>query len=460
MRWILATLLAGFLLASDADAQREPFSTVPTEHWVYNALSEAGCEAAVAELTRYEVALRVAKRINGVVSGGPVPADATQRRALQKLAAELHSELAQLGIDLQAITSLRSGSTASSGLAAKGDGPSGSSLSAQGRSWGPVVPTDGFALGFELDDADLPGLSLDLNRNRPTAWQLDLTDAGGLAPQFVAPLSGAAGALGYRPSGLALSGYLGDTGLSAQVAVPNGSGVAPETKGLSNPDYSFGANVPLGFLDGSLGTKYARVTDLYGTSRDSVVTTDLEVRLSDALSVSASLARAGINPFEGESSWRGELSYSPGSFTVGAGIMGVDPDFVRLGYFGPTLLDAHQPLRGVGGTIIYRGGESLTIRGGIEGYGVESDADFSFRRYQAGVGYTLNQRLALEFTMARLETMGERDLTSTYATVGVGVNLTPDASFKLLYRVLDLQEDPGDARSASSVVATQFSVQF
>jgi hypothetical protein len=397
-----------------------------------------------------------------------------QRESLFKLASALRSELAQLGIGLESIAKLRTPPTAATRptvtapardfAAAPQALPSlRSSFAAHGRR-ASADSAGGFVVGFQADDGGLPALSLSLVPERSSAWRLG-SDLTGRLPGHSLGDRAALGerVLGYQPSGLALSGQLGSAGISASVALPDPYGLrVPRTPtDTLRPDYTIGAQVPLGFADGSVSTSYSRVTDLAGTSRDSIVTTHLDVQLSRGLSVSASLARAGINPFKGEASWKAEASYSPGSLTVGAGIMGVDPDFVRLGYFGPALFDTHQPLRGVGGSVTYRGGDSLTLRGGVEGYGLESESDFSFRRYLAGIGYTLNERLALDLSLARLETLGERDQKSTYATLGLGFNFSSDVTVKLLYRVLDLQDSADSGKTAASnVMATQFSVRF
>jgi len=467
MSRLLTTTLIASLFSVGATAQTEPFSTVPANHWFYSALVLAGCEPVPGELTRYDVALRVAKRINALGaadSSGPLD---PQREALFKLASALRSELAQLGIDLESIAKLRPSSPPTPRPAvtipARDFAVAPHALPSLRSSFA-AAPVGGFVVGFQADDGGLPALRLGLAPERSSAWGPSSHSAGRLPGESLGDGPTLGGRmLGYQPSGLALSGQLGSADISASVALPDLNGfTAPGTPtDTLRPDYSIGAQVPLGFTAGSVSTSYARVTDLAGTSRDSIVTTHLDLQLSRGLSVSASLARAGINPFKGETSWKAEASYSPGSLTAGAGIMGVDPDFVRLGYFGPALFDTHQPLRGVGGSVTYRGGDSLTLRGGVEGYGLESESDLSFRRYLAGVGYTLNERLELDLSLARLETLGERDQTSTYATLGLGFNFSSDVSVKLLYRVLDLQDSADSGKTAASnVMATQFSVRF
>jgi hypothetical protein len=248
----------------------------------------------------------------------------------------------------------------------------------------------------------------------------------------------------------------------AHVALADSPGLGRLSTGSARPDYSIGAAIPLGFADGSLAASYVRVTDPHGISRDGVVTTHLDLHLSDAVSLSASLARTGANPFAGDSTWRAEARYAPGSLSLGAGISHVDPDLVRLGYFGPTMPHTGYPMRGVAGSFSYTRGDSLTIHGGLEGYGRTSVTELAFWRYVAGIGYTLNERLALDLSLARAATFGFGDSSTSYAALGIDFALSPDATLKLLYGRLDLQNDANapTGSSASSVMATQFSVAF
>lgn len=98
---------AGELAAAMPSGDIDPFTAIPADHWILQAMHDVFPEVDAShsaeipqEVTRYELAVALAKTFEAYERGdGPAPDDLSKLALMEKLGDELRQELAMLGVD-------------------------------------------------------------------------------------------------------------------------------------------------------------------------------------------------------------------------------------------------------------------------------------------------------------------------------------------------------------------------